>query len=275
MRPRLQGSLSRFVFVLVGAALATGASRHAPAESKWLLESPADAKSIVASTFDESGHEVGRSTFELESAAFGVQHMKIELAVAQGGVNRSEATFVRVGHDGPEKDLLRLTAQRSQATRADGVSLDLLVIDHVEGRASCYASDEVDPVGRHIELPEDDRVVNVPLQLLFKPLARGEIDKLRFQFALCRSGPVIQNMLAVRGSRSRKGETGVIEIRFGPDFGETVAWFASRLLPSFSFWFDESEGDYLGHKMPLHRKGPTILLVRQGLLPPDLGLAMY
>jgi hypothetical protein len=67
----------------------------------------------------------------------------------------------------------------------------------------------------------------------------------------------------------------VIEIRFGPDFGETVAWFASRLLPSFSFWFDESEGDYLGHKMPLHRKGPTILLVRQGLLPPDLGLAMY
>jgi hypothetical protein len=128
-------------------------------------------------------------------------------------------------------------------------------------------------VGEHIDLPDDDRVVNVPLQLLFQPLARGEVENVRFQLVLCRSGPVVQDMVAVRGPRSRQHDRNVIEIRFGPDFGDAIAWFASRLLPRFSFWFDERGGHYLGHRMPLHRKGPRILLVRNGLLPPDLGLA--
>ena len=63
----------------------------------------------------------------------------------------------------------------------------------------------------------------------------------------------------------------ILEIRYGPDLGKTVAWFASRLLPSFSFWFDADDGSYLGHRMPLHRKGPEITLVRQGLTPSQIG----
>ena len=56
------------------------------------------------------------------------------------------------------------------------------------------------------------------------------------------------------------------------DLGSTVAFFASRLLPSFSFWFDAKDGAYLGHRMPLHRKGPEVVLVRSGLTPRDLGV---
>jgi hypothetical protein len=79
-------------------------------------------------------------------------------------------------------------------------------------------------------------------------------------------------MIAVRGPSSRIAGRDVLEIRYGPDLGKAVAWLASRLLPRFSFWFDSRDGSYLGHRMPLHRKGPKILLVREGLTPFDIGL---
>ena len=95
----------------------------------------------------------------------------------------------------------RVAEERSQATRADGVSLDLLVIDHIRGRVSCYPPDADQSAGRHIELPADDRVVNVPLPYLFRSLAMGEIDQLHFQLAFCRDGPILRNMIAVPGPR--------------------------------------------------------------------------
>ncbi len=114
------------------------------------------------------------------------------------------------------------------------------------------------------------------MQLLFQPLVNGEVDEIRFQIVLCTDGPKLQDMIAVRGSlfRSRQAGDGreVVEIRYGPDFGKTVAYFASRLLPSFSFWFDAKDGAYLGHRMPLHSKGPEVVLVRSGLTPKDLGV---
>jgi hypothetical protein len=199
--------------------------------------------------------------------------MKIELAMTEGGHNRSEATLETVRNVATGESRWRLREQRSQATRADGIALDLLVIDHLERRASCYPSTEENPVGRHTELPENDRVVNVPLQLLFAPLARDEVKTVRFQLVLCRSGPVLQDMVAVRGPRSQRDGKDVVEVRYGPDFGDTIAFFASRLLPRFSFWFEADSGSYLGHRMPLYRKGPNVLLVRQGMEPLDLGIS--
>ena len=79
-------------------------------------------------------------------------------------------------------------------------------------------------------------------------------------------------MIAVRGpTREREGRR-VIEIEYGPDFGRTIAFLASRLLPSFSFWFDAADGTYLGHRMPLYREGPNVTLVRQGLTPDAIGI---
>jgi hypothetical protein len=165
-----------------------------------------------------------------------------------------------------------LVEQRSQATRSDGVSLDLLVIDHDRGRASCYPAKGAPGEARHIDLPDDDRVVNVPMQLLFQPLVSGEVDRVQFQIVLCRKGPVIHSMVAIPGPRDKRHGREVLEVRYGPDIGSALSFLASRLLPRFSFWFDGEAGEYLGHRMPLHTKGPEVLLVRQGLQPPDLGV---
>jgi hypothetical protein len=255
---------------------------NAVAESEIWLEPPTEPEGIVATTFDAEGRDIGRSFFAVESEDGGTHRMKIELAVTGGGMNRSEAMLTSVRDSATGDARWRLTRQVSQATRNDGVALDRLVIDHVAGRASCYASKKGKSVGesggedggRHVELAAKDRVVNVPLQLLFRPLAKGEVDRIRFDLALCRSQPVIQSMVAVRGPRTREGKQEIIEVRYGPDFGDTVAFFASRLLPRFSFWFEPNEGSYLGHRMPLYRKGPNVLLMRTGMEPPDLGIAM-
>ena len=254
-------------------------SANAWAESQVLLPMPEVIEDVAATTFDDKGRAIGSSSFAVENLEPDLRRMKIEMAVDGGGINRSEAILATVNQavDSAGKPVdphwLRLLQERSQATRADGTSLDLLVIDHVAGRASCYpADDEALERGKHVDLPSDDRVVNVPMQLLFQPLAGGQVDDVHFQITLCRNGPVLHDMIAVRGPRSKRDGRTVIEIRYGPDLGRTVAWFASRLLPSFSFWFDENTGEYLAHRMPLHTKGPEILLVRKGLAPLDLGL---
>ena len=259
------------------------------AESMFILEAPGIFEDIRATTFDDKGRAVGKSSFETVIDEAGAHHMSVTMAIEDGGRNVSEAILapipnavergeradnskgLTIGPIGPAPGF-RILEERSQATRADGVSLDYLVIDHVMRRVSCYPPDRDLTKGRHVDLPREDRVVNVPMQLLFSPLVSRELETLRFQIALCRDGPALYKMVAVRGPMSHRAGRDVLEIRYGPDLGKTVAWFASRLLPRFSFWFDTRDGSYLGHRMPLHRKGPRVLLVREGLTPPDIGV---
>lgn len=227
--------------------IVAGPGDLARAESKIRLSLPAVLENVTATTFDESGKAVGSSSFEIVSEATGIQRMKIEMGIDGGGINRSEATLTPIPTQAlgsavgtgavtgqAEPVLWRIIEERSQATRADGVSLDLLVIDHIAGRASCYPANGDLTKGKHVELPEDDRVLNVPMQLLFKPLAMGEVDDVHFEIVLCRNGPVLHKMIAVRRKRSRQEGREVIEVSYGPDLGSAVAWLASRLLPRFS-----------------------------------------
>jgi hypothetical protein len=234
-----------------------------------LLSGPAG---LAATTFDPTGHVIGSSSFKIEELAEGLRKLTIKMAVDDGAQNLSEVTLAPVPPGQTGVGGMRLVEERSQSTRADGVRLDLLVIDHVAGRASCIPDKGGAAAARYLPLPDRDRVVNVPLQLLFQPLVRGEVDEVRFQLVLCTDGPRLQGMIAVRGPRFVHADREIVEVRFGPDFGKAVAFFASRLLPSLSFWFDAKDGAYIGHRMPLHRKGPDVVLVRSGLTPKDLGL---
>lgn len=249
----------------------------ARAESSVRLVLAEALEEIGATTFDGRGRAIGRSRFVVETEPDGSQRMRVTMGTDDGGRNVSQALLapiagVAAGAPAGDATTLRLLEERSQATTADGRLFPLLVIDHEAGRVSCYDGDSTDSAGRHVDLPSEDRVVNVPMQMLFVPLVRGEIDTVRFQIATCGDGPVLHDMIAVRGATRQHGDREVVEIEYGPDFGEALAWLASRLLPSFSFWFDASDGTYLGHRMPLHRKGPEIILVRQGLTPPELGI---
>jgi hypothetical protein len=245
------------------------------AESMFVFEISDGLETIQATTFDKKGRAIGSSSFEVETDEAGIRRMIVTMAVEGGGRNVSEALFAPTANQAVLQNVptprLRLLEERAQATRADGVSLDLLIIDHVRGRVSCYPPNGDLTIGQHVDLPENDRVVNVPMALLFQPLVAGEIEKLRFQIALCRDGPVLYKLIAVRRPISHIAGREVVEIRYGPNLGKAVTWFASRLLPRYSFWFDARDGSYLGHRMPLHRDGPKILLLRKGLTPSDIG----
>jgi hypothetical protein len=268
----------------------------AASESSIVLEIPGELEGLLATTFDEDGHAVGTSSFEVESEDTGRRRLRVRMAIDGGGQNLSEVTIAPIidalaanlslpdpanpsdASNAPLADpavarpqRYHIVEERVQSTRADGTSLDYLVIDHARGQVSCYPPDRDLSKGEHLELPDGESVVNVPMQLLFQPLVHGEVDRLRFQIAVCRSGPALHDVVAVRGPKTHHDGRDVIEIRYGPDLGNAVAWLASRLLPRFSFWFDLRDGGYLGHRMPLHRKGPEILLVRKGLTPVDLG----
>jgi hypothetical protein len=266
---------------LVGALLLS--TSPCAAESKMMLWAPSVLEDVGATTFDENGEAVGESSFEVETDPDGRRHMYVKMAIEGGGSNLSQATFVPVNEAeaadgdtqeaGPENEIpLRLVEQRSQATTAEGVSFPLLVIEHEAGRVSCYPANEAGAEPQHVDIPDEDRVVNVPMQLLFMPLVRGEVDTLRFQIAMCKPEPSLYKMIAVRSEPIVRDGREIIQVKYGPDLGKTVAWFASRLLPSFAFWFDARDGQYLGHRMPLHREGPEVLLVRRGLTPPDIGI---
>ena len=247
------------------------------AESSLVLDVGTGLEAMGATTFDDAGRAIGRSSFETWTEDDGSHRIRVTMGTDAGGRNVSQALLAPVAGsltgrpasaDGP----FTVVEERSQSTTADGRTLPLLVIDHRAGRVSCYEADKAEDEGRHVAIEGDDRVVNVPMQLLFLPLVRGEVDSLRFQIAACNDGPVLHDMIAVRGKTTTKPGHRVVEIEYGPDFGEAVAWLASRLLPSFSFWFDGDTGAYLGHRMPLHRKGPEITLVRSGFTPPELGI---
>lgn len=249
----------------------------AEAESSLALRAETALEPIGATTFDEAGRAIGRSSFEAWTEDDGSHRMRVTMRTDDGGRNVSQAVLAPIAGGlagaATTKDLtLRVLEERSQSTTSDGRRLPLLVIDHRAGRVSCFDEGEPRSAGRHVEIEGDDRVVNVPMQLLFTPLVSGERDAIHFQIAACDEGPVLHDMIAIRGKTRTQAGRKIVEIEYGPDFGEAIAWLASRLLPSFSFWFDADSGAYLGHRMPLHRKGPEITLVRQGLTPPEIGI---
>jgi hypothetical protein len=260
------------------------------AESSFVLRPTGALEALLATTFDTQGRAVGQSSFEVETDERGRHLMRVTMTIEGGGSNISEATLAPIplapslapptasspkaprDEDELGQATLQILEERSQARNAEGDAFPLLVIDHQKGRVSCYPDSKGPSEGEHIDIVGEDRVVNVPMQLLFLPLVRDEVDSLSFQIATCVPGPVLNRMIAVRGPTKTRDGREIIEIEYRPDLGKTVAWLASRLLPSFSFWFDTSDGQYMGHRMPLHRKGPEILLVRQGLTPTEIGV---
>lgn len=238
------------------------AGAGARAESALRLPLPDRFGEIDAGTFDAAGQRVGEAQIRL--ARLG--DAQVELAARSGieGSARSEVSARMQLVDGGRA--LRLLSQRSESFDTSGASLGVLSIDHERREARCGAPPGSGDEDAVVKLAERDRVVNVPLNLLFQRLVTGEVPELDFEVLLCRFGArVIEAHARIATPATAQG--GLVEVRYELDLGLLSA-VAAPFLPTLSFWFDrESPGAWVAHRMPLFSKGPTVLVVRSDVSP--------
>jgi hypothetical protein len=241
--------------------LLAGAAR---AESGVLLPLPESFGQIEAGTFDTAGHRVGESRMSVARRGDG----RIELRARSGIDGGARVELGAVMEVAAEGRALRLLSQRSEAFDPAGASMGVLSVDHVEGAARCGAGPG--HAAASVELPPDDRVVNVPLNLLFQDLVTGKRSEIAFQVLLCRFGARLVDARA-RLAPPQSSGGGLLEVRYELDFGPLLNPVAEPFLPTLSFWFDPTHpGAWVAHRMPLFSRGPTVLVVRSGFSPERL-----
>jgi len=252
----------RAIAVAVACALFSAAS--AGAESALRLDLPHHFGTIPAATYDTDRERIGAAHLVLERQENGMVRIFSDSGFERGA--RTVVTAELVPAPGDSK--LKPVVQESRTFDSDGTPRGVLRIDHREGLASCTPNGD-GAVVRTLELPDPDRVANVPMNLFFLPLVRGTAERLDFQLFLCSGGPRLVDFQATRApSNGRNGSHDVVEIRYGPELPAVLSFVAPRFLPRLSFWFDPSEPHrWLAHRVPLYGDGPEVLVIRDGIPP--------
>lgn len=238
------------------------------AGSSLRLPMPQSFATIDASTYDGGGERVvGAAHLLLERLADGRVKISSETGFEPGP--RTVMTAVLAPLAGGRA--LRPLWQESRSFSRDGAPMGILRVDHEAGTASCVPGPELDwSAATRLALPEEDRVANVPLNLLFQPLVDGAAERVDFQFFLCGGGPRLLDFRAQVAERRNGGPGGreLVEIRYGPDFGTLGSMLLAPVLPRLSIWFDpEASQPWLAHRVPLYSDGPEVLVVRDGIPP--------
>jgi len=261
----LAGRLLAATLVL-GSPLAT--SGLAGAESELVLPMPERFGAVPAATYDEDGQRVGDAQLSLEQLANGLVRMTAESGIEGAERNVVSAVLRPTGVNGERH--LQLVSQSSRSYDAKGRSLGQLVVDHGNAVGRCIPPPDDGGRVKTVDLPAHERVANVPVNLLFLPLAKGERDKVQFQIMLCSGGPRLVDATAevARRVRTQEGPRDIVEIRYEMDFGPLLSRLARPFLPRVAVWFDADEPEsWLAHRMPLYAKGPTVMVVRTGVQP--------
>jgi hypothetical protein len=233
----------------------------AQAESALRLKRPADFGRVPAATYDIDRNRVGDAEILIEEIADGRIRMTIESGIDEGARTVAMAELEPV--DGGES--MRLTKQVSRSYDPDGVDLGILTIDHENGIASCEKGAGGDMKTQLLKLPEQDRVANVPLNLLFQPLIEGKRESMEFQALICRFGARLVDIEAKVAPRSDDAaeDDPFVEIESSPNFGKFITFMAGDLMPRLSFWFDPREANpWVAHRVPLYSKGPEVYVIR-------------
>ena len=251
------------VIALAVVAFAAGAAH---ADSELRLPYPVVFGKIPASTFDVSRRRVGDADIQIEKLDNG--NVRIYLESTVDGGDRAVATAILAPTI--DKTALRPITQGSRAFDVNGKPIGVMKIDHRAGTGSCERPNEDGPgmSVKHLSLPENDRIANVPLSLLFDPLVKGDALKVNFQIFLCRRKPQLIDFEArvVENKADQKQNEHLVEVRYRPDMGSIMSLLAQAFIPRLSFWFDPaSPSPWLAHRMPLYVDGPEVLIVRQGV----------
>jgi hypothetical protein len=241
----------------------------ARAESALRLPYPDSFGAIPAATYDADHHRVGDATVVVENVDASHVRLRIESGIDGGAHTIATADLVSVD----EGRALRLLRQESRSVGADGISMGVLAIDHESGIASCTKSDGPDTTRKELTLPPDDRVANVPLNLLFQPLVEGTTEEVSFQLLLCRFGARLVDIDAhVVPHDLASEQSSIVEVEFQPNFGSAISLLAKKWIPKLSVWFDRhAENRWVAHRIPLYSKGPEVFVIRDGFPGTALG----
>lgn len=228
------------------------------ADSAFTLPYPPQTGSVPAVAYGVDGTPLGRAHLGMETLDEGWVRIVSEAGRPDGARLRATALLEPIERG----ETLRLVRQRSQSFDPQGRSIGSLLVDHAAGEASCRDADG--ELLERVDLPSHDRIVNVPMNLFFLPLVRGERETLEFQVFLCRDGARLVDFEAwVDGEGSSPGR---VEVRYGPDFGPLMSGLARRFAPRLAFWFEPTAPyAWQAHRLPLYRGGPEIIVVRDGV----------
>jgi hypothetical protein len=258
------GSSARSCLLALAAVLIS--SEPVWADSELMLPYPASFGTIPAATFDAGRQRVGDANLKIEKLEDGTVRILAESGVDGGARTIATATLAPI----VDTNLLRPVFQQSRSFDANNEPLGVMNIDHRAGEAICSLphSDREGMRTQRVQLPSHDRIANVPLNLLFDPLVKGDVSKVDFQILLCRSNAKLVDFQAkvVRREDGTDGSEQLVEVRYGPDFGSFFSLMARAVVPRLSFWFDPaSPSPWIAHRMPLYTDGPEVFVVRQGI----------
>lgn len=240
----------------------------ASGESELLLPVPRSFGTFPASTYNEDGKRVGDAHLVIEKLDNG--HVRL---FGESGIDGSARNVVTAEFETANGgSALRLLRQTSRSWNAAGQGLGQLSIDHQARLGRCDPPQASGDGQKTMELPDRDRVANIPINLLFLPLATGERDKVEFQVFLCSGKPRLVKAKAsvARRVKTEDGLRNIVEVRYDLDLGPMLSRLARPFIPKVAVWFDPKDPDaWLAHRMPLFAKGPTVMVVRTGI-PPEL-----
>lgn len=247
----------------------SGAQATAESALELPYPDPASFEPIPASTYDEMGKRVGGASVRLERLEN--EHVTLRLRSGFDGGARIEldAELAPTQVDGTR--ILRILRERSQSFDPDGKPLVILLIDHEKGEASCTPPEGEKGKRSVVALPSPDRVINVPLNLLFQPLSRGEVDRVETQAFFCLGGARLMGFtgkLAEEQDAQHLDGRRIREVAYGPDGQSVFSWAAKAFAPDISFWMDSNAaGAYIAHRMPLYSKGPVVYVISDAIEP--------
>lgn len=245
--------------ILVASCLPTLGSA-ARADSTLRLDPPDSLGVIPAATYDVKRRQVGGAQVSIERQPDG----NIALRSTSGFTGAAHTVLYSLLEpvDGGAK--LRPVEQESRSFDTAGKALGVLRIDHRAGFGRCF-----DPQGTQVAelaLPAEDRVANVALSLLLRPLVRRETEEVRFDLFFCGLGTRFVTFSARLAPESRDGgHHNALEVRYGPDFG-VASFLARSVVPKLSIWYGgEAPYPWIAHRLPLYGGGPEVFVVRKGV----------
>jgi hypothetical protein len=225
-------------------------------ETALRISLPSSYDTVDAITYDAAGRErVGRGFIEYQKLDGGLIRFR-----GSSGIKNAERTIVTaVLEPAPDGAGLRPIRQESRSFDSGGRPLGVLTIDHRAGVGTCHLSDKPK---RSVKLPNEDRVANVVLAQVLKPLALAGKGEFPFQILICRPGVrVLRAKARVIQKEAWTGGT-LVEIEMGAELGPILGRLLAPWLPKVSVWFDAGQAKWMGQRVPLFAKGPTVTVLR-------------